>query len=124
MKAATTVFIISIILVFILLALKNQYVALLPIMFLYIIAIISLLFLNYIGSTFLKLHIYYVYPVSFLLSLLILVASLTWLSGNTFADTFKATFFNRKDIFSMADPYIIANVLTYIFILKRFSFLQ
>src|SRR5690606_6549846 len=118
MKVAVTVFTISIILVFALTAFRNQYAAFLPILFLYIIATISLLFLNYIGWVFLRVNISVVYPFSFVLSLLILVGALTWLSGNTFIDTVKSFFLKRKDIFSMADPYIIANVVTYILLLK------
>lgn len=122
MKVATTVFLISIILAFVITAFKNQYAGLLPIIFIYIIATIGLFILNYIGSTVLKFNIFIVYPFSFLLSLLFLVSAITWLSGNSLMDTIKTTFLNRRDFISMADPYIIGNILTYILLLKRSAF--
>jgi hydrogenase/urease accessory protein HupE len=119
MKIATIVFTTSVLILFLVLSLKNQYTAILPIGFLYLIGAISLFLCNYIGQDLMKISLNIIYPIGFVCSLVVLIASLTWFTGNTFIETVKAAFLNRKDFISMTDPYIIANVVTYLLLLKR-----
>ena len=122
MIIVSTVFVISMVLVFIILAFTHALVAILPIMYLYFITtIVGLLPLNYIGTTICKAKITIVYPISFALSLLILPGTLTYLGGGSFMDALIGVFCNRLNIFAMSDPYIIANVITYILVVRGVS---
>lgn len=120
MKVTTIAFIISVIILFAVLMIKNQYGAFLPLSFLYLIAFVTLLFVNFIGYL-LDFHLSITYPFGFFLSLIALVVAISWFSDNPFTQTLKATFLNRKDIVSMADPYIVGNLIAYMIVLSKRS---
>lgn len=124
MIIVSAVFAITMILVFVLLAFTHGLAAFLPVMYFYFITtIVGLLPLNYIGTTICKAKITIVYPISFALSFLILAGTISWLSGNTFTNVLIDVFSNRNNIFSLSlsDPYIIANVITYILVVRGVS---
>ena len=118
-KSIKMALIISIILLFAVAVFKNQYVAFLPLMSLYLVGFVTLLFINYVGGHHFKLNLSIAYPFSFALSLIALVGATSWFSGNTFTETLRVTFLNRKDFVSMIDPYVLGNLITYLLLLGK-----
>ncbi len=118
-KSIKMALIISIILLFAVVVIKKQYVAFLPLMSLYLVGFVTLLFINYVGGHLFKLKLSIAYPFSFALSLIALVGATSWFSGNTFTETLRVTFLNRKDFVSMVDPYVLGNLITYLVLLGK-----
>ncbi len=94
-----------------------------PIAFLYLIASIGMLVLLYVGQSFLKMNVNLLFPIASIACLLLLLFALSGLNGNTFSETLKSSVLDRKDFFSMLDPYILGHIATYIMLLRQSSFL-
>ena len=122
-KITTIAFSIAIILLFILLLWLGKMASFLPIGLLYLIAFVGMFFLHYIGQEILKIRLPIVFPIVFFISLLLLTTSLAWFSGNSIIESVQSIFFNRKDIFTIADPYILGNAIVYVLLLKRVAIL-
>lgn len=117
-RVSVQVFLISIITIFLILAIKNQFAAIVPVILLYLTAVLGLLVFNYIGHGLLKINFKIVYPVAFIISFFILVEAISLLSGNPFLRTLEKLVMDRKDFFSIADPYILANGVVYLLLSK------
>lgn len=106
-------FLTSVLLLGLLLLCKDSFSAFAPLFVLYMIGFAVIAFINCIGLL-LGLSTRIVYPISFALSLFAWFGALSWLSGNSYLETLQTVFWNRKDVFSMADPYIIGNIVSYL----------
>jgi len=118
MRIAISVLFLSAFVLFLSFIRENEYSAMVPMMFLYSLSTIALLLGIYLGRK-LKIGLKLLYPISFIFSLIVLILSVSWLSENPIIETGKSIFLDRKDITAMSDPYIIANLITYILLITR-----
>jgi hypothetical protein len=112
---------ISIVLLFLLGAIEGNYAPLFAVLFIYLFCYAMQVVLLFVGGKLTKGHISLVYLISCLMALFSMALFIAWLSGNSVNEVVRGLMFNRKDGLTLAEPYLIASILSYsyLFFQKR-----
>lgn len=113
-KVSILIFCIASIALFTIVSILGKFTGFLPVSFLYFIGSASLLLFNYLGIKVFAINFKATFPVAFALSILVIGCVLIFLSGNNFLDILKGSSFDRKDFFSIIDPFSFACIATYL----------